>query len=174
MMSSVTQETPYPVFSHIFQARERDLVDRLPTLYPNESDRMIAQEVLLPLWRSCLATALDSFMERTRFPALGSPVAETVALLCADVDKAIRANRFLCDIDGRGKPIYDYVVVCRKSVGLAIGKELKIERERAEIHKHMRRRSGTYRQRWAQTATDRPRRGESRSRPGSSRQSCYA
>ena len=174
MISSVTSKTTYPIFSRIFEARERDLVDRLPTLYPNEPDRRIAQEVLLPLWRSCLATALDSFMERTRFPTLGPPIAEMVASLCADVDRAIKANHFLCDIDGRGKPIYDYIALCRKSVGSAIGKELKIERERAETYKYMRRRSGAYHPRWAQSATDRPRHGESRSRPRSSRQSCRA
>ncbi len=168
-MSSLAQQTTYPIFAHILEARERELVEQLPTLYPNEPDRRIAQEVLLPLWRSCLTIALDSFMERTRLPALGPPIAEAVATLCADVDKAIRANRFLCDVDGRGKPIYEYIVGCRSSVVLAIVKEFEIERERAETQKHMRRRSGTSRQRWAQSATDRPRRGESRSR--SSRQS---
>ena len=133
MMISSTPQAPYPIFVRIFEARESDLVARLSTLYPNESDRSAAQEVLLPQWRSCLVTALGSFMERTRPLASNRPVAETLASLCADVDKAIRENRFLCDVHGRGKPIYDYVVACRKAVGRAIAKELQTERKGGEI-----------------------------------------
>jgi hypothetical protein len=138
-MISVSPTTTYPIFARIFEARERDLIARLPTLYPNESDQMIAQEILVPLWRSCLATALGSFMQRTRPLASERPSAETLAQLCSTVDKAIRENRFLCDIDGRGKPICEYIVGCRKSVGAAIVKELETERQAAAIRAPMRR-----------------------------------
>jgi hypothetical protein len=126
----------YPIFGRIFEACERDLIARLPTLYPNEADRNVAQEVLLALWRSRLVTALGSFMERTRPSASDRPIAEMLASLCADVDKLIKENRFLFDIDRRGKPLYDCIVACRKSVGAAIVKQLETERRVAEIHKH--------------------------------------
>ena len=132
-MSSITPKTAYPILARIFEARERDLVDRLPALYPDESDRKIAQEVLLPLWRSSLATAVDSFMTGTHGPSS----TEALASFCSDIGKIMRQNRFLLDIEGRGKPLYDYIVACRRSVGTAIAKQLKTECEVAVNRERM-------------------------------------
>lgn len=121
-------EMTYPIFANIFKARERDLVDRLATFYTDESDLRIAQEIYFSLWRSCLVKALCAFVDRSKSFSSNQPIAHTLASLCKEVDNAIRGNRFLCDFNGRGKPIFDYIAECRESVGKEIIKNLKTDR----------------------------------------------
>ena len=141
MRSNTPRGTTYPVFGRIFEEYERNLIGQLSTLYPNEPDQNITEKILVAQWRSCLVTVLDSFIERTGSVASDLPIAQTLASLCADVDKVVRENRFLLDIDGHGKPLYEYVVLCRKSVGQAIMKELKTKSKGAEAHDPMKRRT---------------------------------
>ena len=135
MRSNTPRGTTYPVFGRIFEEYERNLIGQLSTLYPNEPDQNIAERILVAQWHSCLVTVLDSFIERTTGSVASDlPIEQTLASLCADVDKVVRENRFLLALDGHGKPLYEYVVLCRKSVGQAIMKELKTKRKGAEAH----------------------------------------
>ncbi len=157
MPRPITPKPTYPAFASIFEAHEHDLVERLPTLFVNEPDRKIAQEVLLGLWRSCLITALTSFVERTRSLPPGGPAREAVALLCADVDRTIRDSRFLLDLDGRGRPFFDYVMRYRRAVGTAITHSLTRDNKQAGIYKQRRAREPTARRDGVQRLTASPR-----------------
>jgi len=106
----------YPIVPELFETRDRELQSRLPGLYPNEADRQIAEQILVPQLRFAIVKALSDFAFFRKFVASVPPSASEIPNLCAEVDKALAVNRDLLDSEGLGKPLFDYVRSVRESV----------------------------------------------------------
>ncbi len=107
---------PYPIAPEILETRDHELQSRLPGFYPYESDLQIAEQILVPQLRSVISEALANFNSTRGELALTPPSPAELPKLCAEVDKALDANRNLLDAEGLGKPLFDYIQSVRESM----------------------------------------------------------
>jgi len=110
-------ESPHYSIGHDIVSRyEAELLAALPSLYPNEGERSIVEEVLIPQFRLKLGEVFDGFMASHKYTEGQTIKSKDIPELCKDIDQMLRQNRELLDIKGVFAPAYAIIAQHRKHI----------------------------------------------------------
>jgi len=108
----------YSIGHDIVSRYEKELLEALPTLYPNEGERTLVEQVLIPQFRLKLEEVFDGFMSSHKYAEGQTIKSSDVPELCKAVTKMIGQFYSLGpDIKGIFAPAYEVIAGQRKRVG---------------------------------------------------------
>jgi hypothetical protein len=104
----------YKIGSEIISRYEEALMQELPALYPDEGEREIVEQVLVPQFRALVMGVLEEFAGERKYGDVVLPA--ELPVLCGKVIDVISENKVLLDIDGLFKTVFERIQEVRKEV----------------------------------------------------------
>jgi len=111
-------EKSYAISHEIISKYEKELINSLPELYPDEGERQIVEMVLIPEFRLKIQEVFEVFLkERSKSKGRGNkaidksvPITEhEMPNLCTAIDKMIEENKQLLAVDDLFKVVFNKV-----------------------------------------------------------------
>jgi hypothetical protein len=111
----------YKIGSEIIVRHEDALMKELPALYPDDAEREIVEQILIPQFRALVVQVLEKFEGASEQSGVVLPV--DIPVLCGNVSDTIRENRALLDVDGLFKPVFERIQEVREEVAKELDEE---------------------------------------------------
>jgi len=126
----LSQTPDYSIGHPIISKYEKELIDSLPQLYPDEGEMLIVETVLIPHFRAKLQEVFDDFLEARSKGPVGKkcdvPVtSHEIPELCSRIDKMIKGNRELLASDTIFKPALKMIQQSRAEARGELNEESK-------------------------------------------------
>ncbi len=124
-------ENIYIIGNGIIEAQEAGILAELEELYPDDDERRIVAQILLPQFRAKLIEVFARYGQENEIKQGQTPSFKQIPELCTMVDGMIDENKILLDLYGLFAPVMVKINEVREQVFKALNEQFKDEMKAA-------------------------------------------
>ncbi len=113
------------IAANIISSYEEELMASLPDLYPNDGERQIVENILIPQFRSLVDQTLAAFPAKIKQKPGQNLSPAQISMLCTEIDKQLEEHEELLDTEGLLKPILEEIRKIRAKIKIELEADFK-------------------------------------------------